>query len=100
MSKHITKIIDLGTQNHRFWDPKSWSLVRNGVNKFGDVPNLRFLRISPKMGTPLEPVSSVFLGLIFSTFLEPPFFRFLGKTGPQNGTKTGSLFETVDLAQV
>ena len=89
MSKNITKIIDLGTQIHRFWDPKSWSLVRNGVNKFGDVPNLRFLRISPKMGTPLEPVSSVFLGLIFSTFLEPPFFVFLGKQVPKMGPKWG-----------
>ena len=89
MSKNITKIIDLGTQNHRFWDPTSWSLVRNVVNKFGDIPNLRFLRISPKMGTPLGPVSSGFLELIFSTFLEPPFFVFLGKRVPRMTPKRG-----------
>ena len=42
----------------------------------------------------------VFFELIFGDFLEPAFFRIFGKTGPQNGPQTGSLFETPDLAQV
>ena len=41
-----------------------------------------------------------FWGLILRTFLEPPFFRFFVKRGPQNVTKMGSLFEALDLAQV
>ena len=42
----------------------------------------------------------VFLGRDFEDFSGTPFFRFFVKTGPQNGLKMGSLFETLDLAQV
>ena len=50
---------------------------------------LCFYRFCVKMGTPLEPVSSVFLELIFSTFLEPPFFVFWGKLVPKMDPKGG-----------
>ena len=52
--------------------------------------------ITPLFGTHFE----CFWGLILRTFLEPPFFRFFVKTGPQNTAKMGSIFETLDLAQV
>ena len=42
----------------------------------------------------------MFFGSDFEDFSGTPFFRFFDKTGPQNGTKMGSLFETLDLAQV
>ena len=43
---------------------------------------------------------SLFLETDFEAFSGTPFFRFFEKTGPQNGPKMGSLFETLDLAQV
>ena len=53
----------------------------------------RFLRI---LGVPKNAQTHSFFGSFFGT----PFFRFSGKKAPQNCPETGSLFQTVDLAQV
>ena len=50
--------------------------------------------------TPVSDPFRVFFGSDFEDFSGTPFFRVFVKTGPQNGTKMGSLFETLDLAQV
>ena len=100
MSNNMPNIVDFGTHfetNLIYVVPRP-----QHAHPFLRVCSLLlcFCRFCVKMGTPLGPVSSVFWELIFSTFLEPPIFRFFGKTAPQNDTETGSLFETLDLAKV
>ena len=54
----------------------------------------------PKYTPPVWDPFRVFFGAEFQDISGTPFFRFFDKSGPQNGTKTGSLFEALDLAQV
>ena len=56
----------------------------------------QYLKVPPLVWDPFR----VFFGADFQDISGTPFFRFFDKTGPQNETKTGSLFETLDLAQV
>ena len=89
MSKNMPKIVDFGTHfesNLIYVVPQP-----QHAHPFLRVCSslLCFYRFCVKMGTPLGPVSSVFLELIFSTFLEPPFFVFLGKRVPRMTPKRG-----------
>ena len=56
-------------------------------------------KLSEKKNSVWDPFQ-VFFWTDFWGFSGTPFFPFFDKTDPQNGTNTGSLFETLDLAQV
>ena len=51
-------------------------------------------------GDPFGERLEYFVESIFGHFSGTPFSRVFGKTGLQNATETGSLFETSDLAKV
>ena len=89
MSKNMPKSVDFGTHfesNLLYVVPRP-----QHAHPFLRVCSslISFYRFCVKMGTPLGPVPSVFLELIFNTFLEPPFFVFLGKRASRMTPKRG-----------
>ena len=97
LSKHITKIVHfgthfesilgvVGTHFETIWGPGRYKLHASNMHT---LIFYIFGGFSPEMGSPMGTHFECFLGVVFRTFLESPFFVFLGKQVPKMRPKRG-----------